>query len=387
MPYVNYKKIKAEISLLAILNEENFTVHKSTTQRSKAKVFERGHIKILYYNNPRGEYWMDANNPHIKGDVIEFLSHFCNVKKNEDILDYLENHYSEDEKFIETHSNVPQPKTFNPDYTLKPHSQVAKDNFLTAERKIDFATIDRHLKDTVAQSKKKFKGNANIIFPFYHLNKKDTLFIPQAQLIKNYNYSGFTKDCMKSISLWYAYLHFSATDLYIFEDPIDALSFEELYLKRVSNISYNLIATGGNPSISQFMQLMKYINHFDRRPKIHLAFDTDFSGLAYSFNLLNTFNLNHYFTIDFQLDKHNKQASFNIMPQKNTDELYYFCQKWGFYEQENRFRLPLDYEFEAIKFFLEDFTNYFFANDYAYKWARLNDFNDDLKALKNNTQS
>lgn len=373
--------------MLNVLKDFGFIPHKKNTRGQRAKIYDNGEFKLLYYDNgARGEFFtnQDDGSNSAKGDVIALIKYLTKDQSNDSLLNYLNTSHQIDRSLRqETINESAEEQSINDIFELHPFKQLGYPNYLTAERKIDRSTLESYTKTNVCMTTKKFNGHNNIIFPFYHLDKAHAEYVLKAQLLKNVTFKGFCQNSKKANSLWYAYLHTMARDLYVFEDPIDAISFEELFLSTVTNTAYNLIAFGGQPASGQFVEIIKYTSLCPSRINLYLCMDNDLKGAVHCFSLLSF--LSSYqkgFDMKFHYQRKEKYSILRIYSNQPNDELTYFLEKYQFEKGDgNEYSLKFVNRLEQFKFILHDIAIHFF--DYIFfNWAVTEDHNHDLRESK-----
>lgn len=311
--YVPFSKVAKELSMLKILKDCGFEPHATkNSPNSKAKIFQKNSRTFLYYNNASGEYFVDGDNNHIKGDTINLLYELGVVRSTEDLLNYYNSngkikHAISQEVFQERKA-----PTFEELLELfKPAAfkQLGSFNYLN-KRHLQQSFLNKYPKDFVAQSPKKFKGTHNIIFNLYHFDKAENKHVLASQMFKNNNFSGGIEDGIKSQSLWLSSFNKNFENVYIFEDPIDALSFEQMHLSKTADTNYLLVATCGNAAKGQYLEMIKHISSNKvQKPHIHYCNDNDYAGRRANVKVFNALN-NFYNDLDIR-------STFN----NNTEEV------------------------------------------------------------------
>ncbi len=380
-----FKDFIARNSLFdTIVNDGWIPNKKKNSRNSKQITFQKGGRTILYYNNPQKEIWVDSDNKQTKGSIIDYLREFdiaSTPKELEEWEEHNGDYIPTEYKKPDTLPSVTSPVIFKGQAT----KTLAQTNYLT-QRLIPYGLLKKYTKYFVAESKKKFKETNNIIFPLYHLDKTTKELSEQGQLVRNHNFKNVAKDSQKAISLWLNSYNNHAENLYIFEDSINALSFEYLKLNKTPDIYYRLAAFAGNPAKFQIIELLKHLSTNSSFDSLHICMDNDLAGANISFEIIS--KLFDYFDIgDFKffLRKDSPKSYFTLRLKdtyKTQFEAYFPEANFNSYSLEYNFYIENDTEalYDTI---LAIITLFFTATRIMVHIHRstLNDWNDDLIAI------
>jgi hypothetical protein len=128
----------------------------------------------------------------------------------------------------------------------------------------------------------------NVIYPFksHPSHGNDQMLTLLQQYGKKVEFDGkpidkvFAEGVGKSRSLWFSNVPEKADRIYVFENPLDALSHYQKY--RSDNAFY--CATGGNPAQGQYEKITEVCRDLKIRPV--LCFDNDFAGCRFDTSYL-----------------------------------------------------------------------------------------------------
>lgn len=290
--YVDYKEMKDKVSLQQVVEAAGFEWIKQSgkTQpefrRGEGESAERIIIKNIGKENEH--YWSRTGNLG-GGDVISFIKNDINTFANIPNVDLTRN---EREKFLNVNAvlahfaNIPytpELKPYNSEQQERPKfdperyktykAEVTDLGYLTAERHISPDTVEKFLPFIKLVRDTQTNNNyMNIAFPFKEPGS-DTV---TGYDIRNHGFKGLAAGTDKEKSAWIATTANSPAEVkrvFMFESPIDAMSFYEIKGKPLLHDSA-FISIGGQMQKDQIQNILKEYP----LARINTAYDNDVAG-------------------------------------------------------------------------------------------------------------
>ena len=256
------EKFKKNISLVDFALQSGFTINEKKSCARSAFLQSKSEKIIISKNETNRHYQFFNVRTGIGGSIIDFYSQYIKNIPFKDIVINLRKYY----------------KDGGYKYTLKPSSK----NFQEVKREIEtLVAINRP--NEYLQERKINQRTVDEFQSYIHMDSRDnTAFIHNRFTYndeklkiekvgierKNKDYKGHSGEK----GLWGKKVGTSSNDFYIFESPMDALSFYQLYKKEG-----NYISTGGNVSNKQLEQI-EFLELALKPKNINLCFDGDKGG-------------------------------------------------------------------------------------------------------------
>lgn len=293
--FIDYKEMKDKVSLQQVVEAAGFKWMKQSgkTQpefrRGEGDSAERIIIKNIGKENEH--YWSRTGNLG-GGDVISFIKNDIKSFVNVPGVDLTRN---EKEAFLNVNSVLAHFASIPYEPELKPYAQtqdarpkfdperyktykaeVTDLGYLTAERHISPDTVEKFLpfislvKDTQTNS-----NYLNVAFPFKELGSDKITGYD----IRNHGFKGLAAGTDKENSAWIATNATSAAEVkrvFLFESPIDAMSFYEIKGQPLLHDSA-FISIGGQMHKDQIQNIIKEYP----QARINTAYDNDVAGRVY----------------------------------------------------------------------------------------------------------
>jgi len=286
------EKIKKELSIVDIALNNGFEMVKKKSSKN-TKVLDNGIDKIIVSKNISNKHYIFFSVEDGKGgSVIDFYKKYINDKKQfwqiiKDLKKYMkvgEIKYkleATEKDEIETKKEI---------LRLRP---IEKANRFLKERKIEDKTVKAFYPYVVEDYRK------NTSFILQSFNKiEEKLKIEDIGIDKrNTDYKNVTGEK----GLWGKNIE-KEKDFYIFESPLDAMAFYQLYKKKG-----NYISTGGNLSEKEIKSLKSLYKHI-KPHNVNICYDNDTGGKILADRLKSVFSLSD-----------NPERVINIIKPKNKD--------------------------------------------------------------------
>ena len=290
--YIDYKEMKDKVSLQQVVEAAGFVWDKKSGKTQPE--FRRGDERIIIKNiGKEGEHYWSRSGSLGGGDVINFIKNDINSFSNVPGVDLNRNerqnflnvnavlaHFADIpfEASLKAETPVMQAEKtkFDPERYKQYKAEVTDLGYLTAERHISPDTVEKFLpfitlvKDTQTQN-----GYLNVGFPLKEVGTD----IVTGYDIRNHGFKGLAAGTDKEKSAWIATTANNPAEvkrLFMFESPIDAMSFYEIKGKPLLHDSA-FISLGGQMHKDQ---LQNIIAHFPEA-RINTAYDNDIAGRVY----------------------------------------------------------------------------------------------------------
>jgi len=179
----------------------------------------------------------------------------------------------------------------------------------------------------------------------------------------------------KSMSLWFSNMPDTVKFLYIFENPLDALS--HCQLRAPENALY--CATGGNPAKLQIALINDLCAELKALPV--LCFDNDFSGCRFDTVFLSSLAPDKLSITASGENAYNVKLA-NISTVKPTLKSFMFVKKIKIIEQEDDTLTACIDTIDKASQFNRFINNTFLNTKASFEKSTLKDYNDDLKHTK-----
>lgn len=290
--YLDYKEMKDKVSLQQVVEAAGFVWDKKSGKTQPE--FRRGDERIIIKNiGKEGEHYWSRSGSLGGGDVINFVKNDINSFSNVPGVDLNRN---ERQNFLNVNAvlahfaNIPfeatlkaetpmmqgeKPK-FDPERYKQYKAEVTDLGYLTAERHISPETVEKFLpfitlvKDTQTQN-----GYLNVGFPLKEVGTDNVTGYD----IRNHGFKGLAAGTDKEKSAWIATTASNPAEvkrLFMFESPIDAMSFYEIKNKPLLHDSA-FISLSGQMHKDQLQNVLKEFPE----ARINTAYDNDITGRVY----------------------------------------------------------------------------------------------------------
>ena len=252
-----FDEYKAKVSIAQVAEAIGFEFDKSKgkTQPTYTRTDEQGNKEQIVIRNPNdlpNQHYFDRN--YKGGDVINFIKEHLN-----EFSQFIEHKELDRSRYVEV-----APTTSNLMY-------------LTRERAIDPATVEKFLPHITLLQDTASKGNfTNVAFP-YHKPGSDEVTNYE---IRNHGFKGMAAGGDKEHSSWVATnaeRNSAVKNVIFFESAIDAMSFYELKKGYYKLAETAFVSVGGYVSPNQVK------NVIDQYPnaRVSTAYDKDINGHLY----------------------------------------------------------------------------------------------------------
>lgn len=290
--YIDYKEMKDKVSLQQVIEAAGFVWDKRSGKTQPE--FRRDDERIIIKNiGKENEHYWSRTGSLGGGDVINFIKNdmksFTNVpgvdmNRNERQsflnINAVLSHFADIPFEASLKSDTPtlqaeRPK-FDPERYKVVKAEVTDLGYLTAERHISPETVEKFLPFiSLVKDNQVNKNFLNVAFPFREPGSETITGFD----IRNHGFKGMAAGTDKEKSAWIATTAKEPADvkrLFLFESPIDAMSFYEIKGKPLLHDSA-FISIGGQMHKDQLHNIIK--EYPDAR--INTAYDNDVTGRVY----------------------------------------------------------------------------------------------------------
>jgi hypothetical protein len=285
------EELKQKISLFDFATAHGYVWDKKAGYKWPVLKHPSGDKIILVNATQRTQGYFNPHDDKDKGSIIQFVKNRLgtlfptDVFKNDwyNVFIILNRHLNiplADRKQVEslhkprTKKNMPGP-AFN-DLLIR----LSNYNYLSS-RKLTTETLFSNLFDGRIFNYTCFSKKEYIAFPYFNDEGK----IGGVE-IRNDDFKMFHKGSNRSSCIWHSNIEADIKKLCLFESPIDALSFFQLY--GWNDTLY--VAFGGQIGEEQIVTLKKIIEKLTNRVNIFCCFDNDEAGETYFNKMLRFFD-------------------------------------------------------------------------------------------------
>lgn len=270
------ERIKQELSIVDLAINNGFKIIENKSSKN-SKVMDNGINKIIVSKNIKNKHYIFFNTEDGSGgSVIDFYKKYINDKKGfieilKDLQNFLK--YGEINYKLEG-TQIEEMELKKEIIRLKPLKEA---NVFLKSKGIE----DNTVKAFYPYILKDYRNNTDFILQNF-TREGEKLKIEEIGIDKrNKDY----KNISGEKGLWGKKIGKEANDFYIFESPIDAISFYQLYQK-----SGNYISIGGNISKKE-IESLKSLNKHIRPHIINICTDKDKGGNLLAVKLKDIFSL------------------------------------------------------------------------------------------------
>lgn len=286
-----FEEYKEKVSIAQVAEAIGFEFDKSKgkTQPTYTRTDDQGNkeqIVIRNPNDPANQHYFDRN--YKGGDVINFIKEHLNefqqfitgqpkndyVKVNMVLSHFADIPYTPK---METVQQAKEPKEMDRNRYVEVTPTTSNLMYLTRERALDAATVEKFLPHITLLQDTASKGNfTNVAFP-YHKPGSDEVTNYE---IRNHGFKGMAAGGDKESSAWVATNAENKSivkNVIFFESAIDAMSFYELKKGYYKLADTAFVSVGGYVSPNQIKSVLnEYPN-----ARVSTAYDKDVNGHLY----------------------------------------------------------------------------------------------------------